>query len=554
MSSITGGGVGGNVGGTYSPTPRDTETTAAALNAKLGMGILPDSTAQVIPLTELVPRYIYGYVHGQGYKATPGRALLDHPLDTVRAAQPSLTTADSSWQTTYNELVSTLPPDLLSQFTTEKNKPFDQRNASFTATDNILTTTAKALTQLQTVAQPISNNPSDEADRAMNLMLPFSALLGSISQGAEVSQTSQSFLKDVGANHPNFDAVSGLSGQLQSALTLLQQVSRGAGQSFNNGIPGQLDDNSRSISSRAAQMLTTLNEQMKNVDFGPDMQLLQPFANASAITATALALPNTASGALYLSLSTAMIGIDSGKGNEAGLVGPNLALFVNSLSQGIISETMPRSQQAGNSLLALGTKASLVSLALLSSLAANGALGPLPNGSPQDIANTQQFAFDTALQVAVDSGVLQNFYESLIAASGGNDQSMKLGGSALTQLAHLLIVLSGSNGDNQRSANLLEQIASNLAKGVTTADVLSSESTKENAAASVAIKQAAVALDHQDYASLLAVMNGWMEGLGSSLSGLQQDLKSMNTSVQSVIAAVKAHSGSDPVTGTINVV
>jgi hypothetical protein len=173
MTSV-GTGVGGNVGGNAIPLQRELEATAWTEINKAALG-MRDSIEQAF--TQLNPRYSTGYLGGFGYKTTAENPLLDHPLESMRSSESFNKYTDNNWQAAYDDLVNQLPTDLRARFNRETNKPFEQRNPSFAALDNLLQLTAKFLTQASIQSKPIEASSLEEARTTLNLLLPFAALI-----------------------------------------------------------------------------------------------------------------------------------------------------------------------------------------------------------------------------------------------------------------------------------------------------------------------------------------------------------------------------------------
>lgn len=547
--TTTGSGVGGNIGGPMIPLQRDLEATAWTEVNKAALGIVRDSIAQSIVFSEMSPRYAFGYLGGFGYNAAATHANLPRPLEIMRMSQEYALASASSWQDYYNQLVGKLPQDLVGRFLQEKNKPFGQRDQSFAAADGLFTVTAKILNQLQNIAEAKQTS----THTVMNLMLPFTALSGSISQGRGIMQATQTFLETTGPNNPYFDMISNNAAQIQMSLQLLQQISAGAQRSSANGVPGQLSDETRSIAASTAKLLTSLNTQMDSVDSGPDLKIIQAFTYAIGLTAIALALPTTAAGGLYIGLNAAMIGIDAGNDNPAGVIGPDLAGLNAVISNSIIPGILPGNQLAGRAFLATTVQASFLTFIALSSLAAREGFGAQLDATIQDTDNALFFGLQSAVQIAVNSGVIQSFYEELIATSGGDAKAQQLGGSSLALLAHLLMIASGTSGNAQLAARLVEEVAPALSQGIAAGDALG-ESIDESQSGAVALKQASIALNNRNYDDFLEVVNSWADASGFSMKGLQENFMSINKTVDLLIAAAVAAGDNEQLSSAVNVV
>jgi len=550
--TTVGTGVGGSTGGPPTETTYESQTKAAALVAKAKAGIVEDAISQAVVLMTEGLRYNSANA-SFSYNATSSRALLDHPIDSMRVSQNSTgTVQDDSVIAIYNQLVNLLPADILQRFNSENNNPFDQRSANFVATSNLLMMTAKVLNQIDLASSPAAPGSLEELRTAENLTYPFIALNTAIDNGYQLSQATQGFLEAQGANYPYFDVVSGTIGEMNKSLALLQKINGNLGDATENGVFGQLNDQARALAGKAALQLTALNNQLGQNNVGPDLSILEPMINAISITATALALPNTASGSLYIALELATMGIST-QDSAAGIMGPSFSLLTNSLISGISNGVIPGNQQAGGALFSLMVQASLIGFVYLAKQAVDSGFGPLPRSDAETTAATQFFGFETALQLATNSGIIQDFYNEVIAASGGNSQTQELGGSVLAQVTNLLMILAAADTAKQQDLRLLENDPSYLEQGIADADAFN-DLVEGNGAAAVAIKQSIVALDNQDYEGFKSVMNALLMNLGSSVDLLKTDMTSIGNTVGSIATAVGTSQEDGPQTSIINIV
>ena len=280
---------------------------------------------------------------------------------------------DDNWQATYENLVNQLPPDLLARFTREGNKPFEQRNTSFAALDNLLQLTAKFLTNASIQSQPIEINSLEDARTSFNLLLPFAALKGALSQSTETITSAKNFLGDQGANYTYFDGFNQLLNGLQSPLDLLQKVNG----SLNNTVDGQLNPQAVTAAGKAANQLAAIKSQMDRVSLGSDLQVMRSSINALEIIATALSLPNTKSAPLFLAMSMAAIGLYTSD-SIYGILGTNYQSLVDNVTNGVITGLMPNNSKAGKEMLALQVAISLPLFIGISALALNPGYGICP--------------------------------------------------------------------------------------------------------------------------------------------------------------------------------
>lgn len=547
MSSV-GTGVGGNVGGPLIPLQRDIEATAWTEVNKAALGIVPDSIEKAF--IEFSPRYTFGYLGGFGYRSAASRPLLDHFLESVRFTQPSTTQeADTAWRSAYDRLANQLPPDLLARFSRERNLPFEHRNLSFIALDNLLTTAAKVLTRADQLGQTSHLDALEETRTTLNILLPFAALKGAINNGNETLVEVKNFLMLQGANYRYFDGFQQLLPQLQRALTLLERVNS----TLSDTVNGQLTPQAIRDAAKAAALLATIGSQLERISLGTDLQLLLPSIKTLETIASSLALQNTLTAPLFLAAAWSSLGIFTSD-SPLGPLGEPFEILVNALSAGLIAGIMSPSNKAGNELLSLMVTLSLTTFISLTALAIDSGLGLYPPRSDQDLQGARFFAFEAAIQLLVSSGILETFYREIIAVSGGDTEAQRLGASTLANATYLLLILSGALAAAQSPNRLIENEERHLQQGILATEEMERRVENEQTAhASQAIKLLTIALESRDYDAFLDVFHGVLENLGIAPDTLNIDMKALHN-IGRTLAGLSDTRDIDPnLTNIINV-
>lgn len=532
------------------PQQRESETSAFAQYSKAGTGILPDSVAQV--LTELTPRYQFGYLGGFGYNVAKDRQVLDHPLDTVRTTIGLTELPSSSWMPLYDELVQLLPPDVLKVFLYQRDQvPLADRSSAYVDIDNLLKTTARVLAQLESSSQPAAPDSMENTHNIIRLLFPYVTLQGVTQNGNDMANAVYNFLAEEGANFPNFDAFINVLGQMKVINNLMQQVNEG----LNDTPGGQLNPSTRETALKALELLSTLNGQLANVSLGNDLQILQTTLTAMETILTAIAQPNIALGTLYLSLSMAMIGINSAE-NETGIVGPDLAAVLQTLSQAVSEGLIPENEWPGAQLLSKLVTASVLIYTSLAALAVTEGIGPVPNKDVAPTAADRFFSFELIVALTVNSGVIQEIYKEAITASGGDATAQDSGSVVLAQLAHLFIILAGAQMAQQSPDSLLEDNSKNLKDGIDTAAELNTTTpdSEVEVAYSVALGQMQIAIENKDYDGLIQALDGLVESFGVPPEKLQTDIAGLGTFISDLFNVAGQVNSDEMTTGTTNVV
>lgn len=516
--TATGSGVGGNIGGPQIPLQYELETTAWTNINKAALGIVPDSIEKAF--VEMNPRYSVGYLGGFGYRTTAQNPLLDHPLESLRRSELRPQMKDDAWLAAFDHLVSQLPPDLLARFNSELRKPFEERDLSFTALDNLFRSTAKTLTQMDRLAQPTPIGSLEETRAMINLLLPIVALKGAIANGNEILDAAQNFLQEQGANYRYFDGFSNLLAKLQAPMNIFEGINANLGTALN----GQLTPEAIAAAAKAAGQLAKLRTQLERISLGNDLQMLLATVKAMETVASALSLPNTATAPLFVATSLASVGLFASNGSK-GMLGPVYQSLLNNINSALTTGLMPLNNKAGNELLSQIIALSLVVFSGLGTLTVDSGLGLYPQKDPQTLNAAHTFAFAIALQLAVNSGFIETFYREIIDVSGGDANAQRLGGSVLAQLAHLMIILTGSNESKTNPAQFIEEEANSMKQGINAAaEIEKSKQSEKTANAAIAIQLATLALESHDYEGFLDALDNILGSIGASLETLNREI------------------------------
>lgn len=546
--TTTGSGVGGSIGGPQIPLQNELEASAWTNINKAALRITKDSIERAF--VELNPRYQVGFLGGFGYRTTAQNPLLDHPLENVRRSELAPQLKDESWLPAYDNLVNQLPADLLARFNYERGKPFEQRDQSFTAVDNLFRVTAKILAKAEQLAQPAPAGSLEDERTVLNLLLPFAALKGAIANGHEIFGSAQDFLNSQGANYHYFDGFSNLLSKLQTPMGLMEGVNA----SLNTALEGQLSPQSVAAAGKAAHQLAELRSQLERISLGNDLQMLLTTIKSMETVTTALSLPNTSTAPLFMAASFASLGLFTSD-SAGGMLGPAFQSLLNNVNTGLIGSLMTPENKAGNELTSLIFALSLTTFAGLGSIAYHSGLGLYPKTDAQTLDQTHLFAFDIALQLAVSSGFIENFYKEIIAVSGGSADAQQLGSSTLAQLAHLIIILSGSVESKSNPAQLIEGAAKYIHQGVSSASEMEKTAQSEKtAAAAIAIQLATLALESHDYEGFLDAFNNMLESIGTSLDNVKRETGQLNNTTGEITNVIGMGNPNEQITRIVSII
>ncbi|MBA3816319.1 MAG: hypothetical protein H0X29_07340 [Parachlamydiaceae bacterium] len=228
--SGSGTGGSGSLGSPLSPTQREIETTAWTEVNKAALGIVKDSID--MSFSQLDNRYSASHLGTQtGYRAREDQPLLDHTLENVRVLQSLNVPIDASWASTYEQMISQLPPGVLARFLLEQQKPLNERDPSFAATANVLMLTAQILTVIAQKSQPLAPDTLEAARTEKNMHISKTAMNQSVINTIQAANKAEEFLIEQGANLPHHD-------EYKNTITEI----RGAAEFIGNMGPSALSD------------------------------------------------------------------------------------------------------------------------------------------------------------------------------------------------------------------------------------------------------------------------------------------------------------------------
>jgi hypothetical protein len=157
--------------------------------------------------------------------------------------------------------------------------------------------------------------------------------------------------------------------------------------------------------------------------------------------------------------------------------------------------------------------------------------------------------------LVANAGLLEAFYTEAIASSGGDPQAQSLGGSALAQLGHLMIISSGAIEGNISPLGLIEDQAAYLNQGIASAAAIEQTAeSSQTAALAIAFQLSSLALEAKDYESFLASLNNGLESLGTSQNALEKDISLINQTADSIVSTVNTKNSDQPITGLTHII
>ncbi len=215
---ITGSGLGDDWGSQTYLGPRELETTAAVVVNKEALAIVADTI--VMSFTKMASGL-------WNYNATSSQPELSHPLETIRSATLGTKDDDSNWGKFYDDLVKQMPAETAARLLREKEKAKEDRDPSYTALDQFLTSAAKGLAFIESASEIGAPTSISLRNQALNLALP-SILAENFGKNGEfILNEAEKFLDNLGPNDPHYDKLTNNLDQGRAALKFMQGLNKG---------------------------------------------------------------------------------------------------------------------------------------------------------------------------------------------------------------------------------------------------------------------------------------------------------------------------------------
>jgi len=215
---ITGSGLGDEWASQTQLGPRELETTAAIVVARQGLAIVADTI--VMSFTKMASGL-------WNYDANSSQPALSNPLETIRSATLASKDDDSNWGKFYDDLVKQMPAETAARLLREKEKAKEDRDSSYTALDQFLTSAAKGLAFIETASETGAATSISLRNQALNLALP-SILAENFGKNGEfILKEAAKFLDSIGPNDQHYDKLTNNITQGQAALKFMQGLNKG---------------------------------------------------------------------------------------------------------------------------------------------------------------------------------------------------------------------------------------------------------------------------------------------------------------------------------------
>lgn len=518
--TVSGSGVGGNIGGPQQPSQTEIAQTAWTQVNKAALNIVQDSLE--IPFTQFGP--------DPKYLSSQTRSL-QLPLESAQLDMVPPTSIDETWSSYFDNLIAELPSNVAAALVNNLSASAEDQNAALVALTYLLANTAKAIAWLEVVNDNTSpESPYMEEGSSLSLRTEDYQYLGTdagsalVNDGSTLYSGASNYLSEIGPNDSNFDGLSNYVGEAGNGFVALSTLLSGATGSMNV----------QELYDALAVAMANASSSYQNTSLGNNLQILAPILEALGLVSSANALEN-GSPSLLISLAIALTGISTAE-SSAGVIGNSLGTVLTSLIEGMTGTFIPNADQGSQQLFgALVTVTLLVLIGGAALVSANG-LGTLPQGDEVDNHNNQLFTVEMAALLVGSSGILNQTFASIGAACGASESGKQVIADAMVATALVLMLLVAA-GKNEKDLNtLLAGLSTPLSQaleGISTFlnEALASGTISGNAAAGVTayIQQAVIALQNGDFGNFTTALNAALALLGVTPETLQQDLQQIST-------------------------
>lgn len=520
MSSIATGGSGA-AGAPQHQSILEQETTAATEVAKNLMKIVSDTSEVCFFLLDPNVRK---------YQSSANRPVLA-PLIEVRVAANADPSVSDNWRTSYNNLIKLMPQEFREFFEEMMKLPKNEQPKDIQLLNTSLQTKARFMEWLSAASATTTPESLEAARTGENIARPYIALHGLNKDSGAFFEGIQNYLASVGPNNPNFDILSGYTGELSSLFDDLKT----AAQKLQDP---STEKEARALISSTASKLSTLEGQFNRLYGGDQLLILGQTIHAAKIVTQALSMEQSGSAALSLALALSTSGIKSSE-SSLGILGNHLSNLSESLISGI--------QQATGNKLSSGSAALLNNLstvafstALLLGNLHYDSLAAGQKGTEAKVVSDTNFSYSLLLSLLVGSKTLSSISNSILQASEIKGSASPAASTLLSTGMLLNLIFACVSGSNLSSTEpLLKGQNGALKEAIDAANLLTSEGLQANALSDenaehlqVYLQQAAIALEQEDTEGFMNAMNSSLELTGATNDGVANDLKDSKTIAQ----------------------
>lgn len=195
-------GVGDDLGSSSYLSIQELEKTAAVQVTRDRLGIVQDSLE--VNFTQLGGNI-------WKYEASANRPTLA-PLQSLRISQSDDTDTNDSTKAIFDQLLEQIPTETKARYLKDASLPAEERNPSYTALGNALTTIAQLLNWMGTTDID-KLNPAPTLDQN-----------SFVAQGQSLVDSMKNYLSDIGSNDPDYDRLTHVITEAEANLSGMHKV------------------------------------------------------------------------------------------------------------------------------------------------------------------------------------------------------------------------------------------------------------------------------------------------------------------------------------------
>ncbi len=212
--SISGSGLGDEIGGPRERGPRELEATAFVSLNKAALAIVADSIE--ISFTKFGGNL-------WKYEASASRPTLA-PLMNARVESSLTSVEDKSWEAFYDQIVKNLPSEIAARMIKEKEKAKEDRNVSYVALEEVLVGASKILSWIHAASIPDDENSVAARNSITNFIMATTAGKNLNESGRAFFNEAREFLELSGSNNVYADQLSNHLTQAEKELNRMETL------------------------------------------------------------------------------------------------------------------------------------------------------------------------------------------------------------------------------------------------------------------------------------------------------------------------------------------
>lgn len=481
--TISGSGVGGNIGGPQQASQTELEMTAAAAFAKINLGVLKDSS--------LMPFSDFSRDAAWKYKSGANNPTLSAPLLSVRMAS-SREEEDVSWKEELLKLLKQLPEDVRERLLRQKKLPPEERSHALYVLDLILGFLAKATVWQKKAVQRLSSESVLEYAR-YNRELSVRSIQAMVDVGEELLECAETALKKLGPNYRHFDALFHHTQQAKELIKAKQvEISK---------------PNSNEGRAALAAEIADWNAQLHTIETGNELQIIRAVARALC-AASVTAAQEEVSVAFITGLQRASIGMKRSDSATAS-IGSSLEILMKQLQLFLPQAEMAQPFERQLEQLFFG-----ITALTMEAPPVHGNNGTLEERT------IKQFLMEMVCNLALCSGIAQKIVNKVMHVCKVPEQNSEALAAALYLTAALLIMESITGKNMKAKTEFLEELSPYLKNWI---EAILQQPFAANAPL-ILLGQIKIALEKQDYQATIALWENMQNSLHFPSGELHKNL------------------------------